>query len=278
MVRAGCGYIGRRKQRRSRPRARNNWRPWRRCRRRIEDVCASVIAIGKDQVSQGQELLTLGRGIQECLAQRRQDAEKDPQITQMSQITEGAPVTVIKARVAVPLAPAPAKRPAEKVTSAPPASPVALGAGARHLLQTLADAWPGKLTLKQWGTLAQREPSGGSFQENMRLLLEKNLVHRQNGYFRLGAAGCKLFNLDPSPAPKTTEEALKLWERALRPREMQILRRLAEIAPRGMTKEAIAKWLGLEVSGGGFQSYLLTLRQNDLIRQAGGTLHKNPNL
>jgi hypothetical protein len=244
---------------------------------RLEEVCAAVIAIGKDQVAQGQELLALGNGITAVLKDFRHPAPPTaPEYREAAETAVLSEHPVDRSEIV----PAKSRAGATLDHPAPPADRphLDLPTGARHLVNTLARAYPRKLTRSQWGSLAKRAPSGGAFAESYRCLMQSGLIAEQGGFIVLTAQGCAAFGLEPNPKAQTLQETLDLWRGALKQREMEILQLVAGMAPGFLTKEEIASRVCMEASGGAFLAYLQVLRQNDLINVRGKEVRLNPAL
>lgn len=230
---------------------------------RLEAVCQTVVA-------HGQELLALGETIRRLL----KTAEPEP-----SAPVAAAPVNSVLAKTPARAA---APKPTHKVRRPMPNTQhltpnVQLSTGAKHLLTVMARNHPRKLTKKQLGTLAQRSHTGGAFQESLGKLREAGFYQMDGDYLILTAAGRQAANIGDLK-PQTTAEVLSLWQSALKAREMDILRLLVSVYPKGLHRERIALQFSLEPTGGAFGGYLSTLRTNGLITLTQGVAKASADL
>jgi hypothetical protein len=183
----------------------------------------------------------------------------------------------------VPLQRAPSVPP--KVSTAPPLKSVAqrdispptrdgdelhLKAGARRLLQTLAQRYPTKLTRAQLGTLARFTPSGGTFGTYFATLKRQGLLtETAAGEVEITQAGLAYLGSDIPPQPQTTAEVLAIWRHALRAGEWRMLEALVTVYPDALSREELGEHTGFTPTGGTFGTYLGTLRRNGLIEVNG---------
>lgn len=137
----------------------------------------------------------------------------------------------------------------------------------REILAALAARHPTTLTKVQLATLAGYAPSGGGFNNAMGELKGKELIERDGDSFAITAAGLKV--TPRGQAPRTPAELVDFWCSKLTGRARDMLRLLSR-ARQPLTKEQIAHEVGMEVSAGGFNNYLGTLRSNGLVQKTRG--------
>lgn len=148
-----------------------------------------------------------------------------------------------------------------------PAATGDIGRAGRLILTALASRHPAPLTKVQVATLAGYAPNGGGFNNAIGDLKGKGLIERDGDSFAITAAG-----LRAAPAgerPKTPAELLALWCSKLPGRSRDMLTLLAR-SRRPLTKEEIAKDVGMDPTGGGFNNYMGALRSNALIQKTRG--------
>ncbi len=137
----------------------------------------------------------------------------------------------------------------------------------REILAAPAARHPTPLTKVQLATLAGYAPSGGGFNNAMGELKGKGLIERDGDSFAITAAGLKL--APRGQTPRTPAELVDFWCSKLTGRAKDMLRLLSR-SRRPLTKEEIAREVGMEVSAGGFNNYLGTLRSNGLVQKTRG--------
>jgi hypothetical protein len=176
--------------------------------------------------------------------------------------------------------PAPTRRPAPvvnmprpPVSAAPPNGngDVALKAGARRILATLARHHPLRHTRAQLGTLSKFTITGGTFQTYMSTLRRAGFVDESGGNIGITDAGLDYIGVAPA-APASTEELLAMWRSALRAGARAILDKLVEVYPDGIDRETLAEQVEMTASGGTFQTYVSTLKRNGLAVVNGSTV------
>lgn len=163
-----------------------------------------------------------------------------------------------------PVAPRPAQpRPAKASTPSGAAS--GLKRGAREMLAILLSMRPRKLTRQQLATLAGFSASGGGFQTYLSTLRGAGLIEESGQELTASPAG--LAAVGDIPSPQTTDELQRLWGAKLKKGAREMLDHLIGLHPKAIDRAELAKAVGMEVSGGGFQTYLSTLRSNGLIEE-----------
>jgi uncharacterized protein len=146
---------------------------------------------------------------------------------------------------------------------------VQLRAGERKLLQVLAQRYPTKFTRAQLGTLAGFTPSGGTFGTYFGVLKRHGLLSDSGGEVTITEEGLNFLGSDRPPQPRTTEELLEMWGRALRAGERRLLDVLVEEYPDWIARERLGEVTGFTASGGTFGTYLGVLKRNGLVEVRG---------
>ena len=162
---------------------------------------------------------------------------------------------------------------------------VALRAGERKMLQTLAQRYPTKLTRAQLGTLSGFTPSGGTYSAYFSTLKRAGLIveagvgsHSNNKDVEITSAGLDYLGADIPPAPQSTDELLAMWRQALRAGEWKMLETLVNAYPGGLTRVDLGEATGFTSSGGTFGAYLSTLRRNGLAVVEGDAVRASETL
>ena len=161
---------------------------------------------------------------------------------------------------------------------APAAGGAQIKAGARRMLEVLAAHSQLRVTRAQLATLARMKVTGGTFQTYYGTLRREGLMREDNGEVQITDAGMDYLGLDAPPPPATTEELLAQWRPALKAGAAKMLDELVGIYPSTMSRQALADRVGMEVSGGTFQTYLGMLTRNGLVEKDGGALSASKTL
>jgi hypothetical protein len=135
--------------------------------------------------------------------------------------------------------------------------------GARHMLAILARHHPLRVTRAQLATLAGFSVKGGTFQNYFGALKRAGYFAEVGGEVWVTPEGLAASGVS-APAPMTTYERIEMWRGALKAGAREMLDVLVTCYPAVMTRDDLAKRVGMEPSGGTFQTYLSTLRRNGL--------------
>lgn len=138
---------------------------------------------------------------------------------------------------------------------------VDLRAGARRILQVMAERHPMTLTTAQVRTLAGLRKSGTS-DSYLSILRREGLIEDQNGVLTLTDRG-----LETAPPFAHPSDPVEAWRSKLRAGARKMLD-VVLAHPRGLTKEDLLEQTGLMKSGTS-DSYFSTLRRNGLITYDG---------
>ena len=148
---------------------------------------------------------------------------------------------------------------------------VQLKKGARRILETLARHHPMRVTRAQLGTLSRFKITGGTFQTYWSLLRRAGFVDESGGDIGITQAGLDYVGVVPGE-PSTTEELLAQWRSALKAGARAMLDQLVDTYPNSIEKEDLAQRVEMTATGGTFQTYLSTLRRNNLAVVNGTTV------
>jgi hypothetical protein len=180
-----------------------------------------------------------------------------------------------------PTLPAPAHRASPKgaprsPTSPAPAAPVdsdvTLKAGARRMLEALAQLHPNPLTRSQLGTLADVTP-GGTFSSYLSTLNRAGLIEEMTDKrVGLSSAGVELVGDRLGAGAPSPAELQVMWERKLKAGARRMLDHLMGVYPEGLDRAALGERADV-TPGGTFSSYLSSLRRNNLAEERSGVLY-----
>lgn len=159
------------------------------------------------------------------------------------------------------VAPTSSVEPAENVIADPPL----LNAGARRILEKLADIYPMLVTRKQIASLTNYTESGGTFQANWATLKRHCFVPDGDGLAFCTDNGFKYLGRQPRTVPNTTAEIMAMWSEVLNTREWEILTMLVNAHPHCMRRNELGDAVGMTWTGGAFNQYIGNLKRNDLI-------------
>lgn len=178
---------------------------------------------------------------------------------------QGAPAQPELPRDWRTLAPAPLKKP--KATG--------LRAGAVRILQELAARAPAGYSRAQVGALTKFSPKGGTFNTYLGDLRRAGYIEERDKLVYATEAGILHLGADVPSAPTSHEEAMALWREALRAGAFRMLEAIVEAGRDGMDRASLAAAVGMERSGGTFNTYLGDLRRNGLITESRGVAIAN---
>lgn len=169
----------------------------------------------------------------------------------------------------------PVIRSQEAASAAPANGKQSLNSGSCRILSKLADIYPMRVSRKQIATLTGYTESGGTFNGNWGSLKRENLVQEGEKFVAITTAGFAHLNRQPRVIPQTTEALMFMWREVLKDREYDILKFLVECYPRSFSVVEMADACGMTATGGAFNGYIGTLRQNGLIVKEDGLLIAN---
>jgi hypothetical protein len=153
--------------------------------------------------------------------------------------------------------------------SAPPSGPAVivegLRAGATRILAELAARAPAGYSRYQVGALTQFSPKGGTFNTYLSDLRRGGFIEERAGLVYATEHGITQLG-DRVPAkPTSHEEAMALWRKALRSGAFSMLEAVVRANAHGLARSEVADAVGMQMSGGTFNTYLGDLRRNGLI-------------
>lgn len=162
--------------------------------------------------------------------------------------------------------------PALKLT--PTGDSVPLRAGARRILAELVTRSPAGYSKAQVGALTRFSHKGGTFGAYFGDLKRAGYIEERDGLIYATDAGIASVG-GVKQAPKTHDEVMAMWRRALRSGAHRMLEIIVTCGASGTTKDALAAEIDMTMSGGTFGAYLGDLRRNGLITDKGGLLVAN---
>lgn len=165
---------------------------------------------------------------------------------------------------------------AAKVPSAS-AAPVSPIGPERKPLAVLVGFAPAGLTEASWATVAGFKRTGGTWKTYRSRLSSAGMIEpRGDKWFAtdLGAAAVgEGIERPPAPGP----ELVAFWADRV-PGAGRMLKRLGQLYPAALTRDALAAELGMSPDGGSFKTYLSRLRGNGLLEEKGKRIRVAPAL
>lgn len=150
-----------------------------------------------------------------------------------------------------------------------------LRAGAVRILQELAARAPAGYSRAQVGALTKFSPKGGTFNTYLGDLRRAGYIEERDKLVYATEAGILHLGADVPSAPTSHEEAMALWREALRAGAFRMLEAIVSAGKDGMDRGSLAAVVGMERSGGTFNTYLGDLRRNGLITEYRGVAVAN---
>jgi hypothetical protein len=147
-----------------------------------------------------------------------------------------------------------------------PLCPPSLRKGERKLLEVLSKGYPVRRTIAQAATLADMTPSGGTFKTYLGTLKRHGLVKVEGKEMVITAAGLAVAG---GPVRQSYDDLVHTWLQALRKGERELFAKLLDEKGLTVSRENLARFCNMEVSGGTFKTYLGTLIRNGLAEKDG---------
>lgn len=144
----------------------------------------------------------------------------------------------------------------------PPVDGPKLKAGARRMLEQLAQ-FPGGLKPGILSARAKVKRSGGSWSTYLSALRTNGYVEETNGLLRITDAG--LVAAGGARAPMSGADLLDDWRGRLKAGARRMLDVLVDAYPEAVSSDELAAKAEIERSGGSWSTYLSLLRSNDLM-------------
>lgn len=151
------------------------------------------------------------------------------------------------------------------------------GLGSRHRDMIKAVFRQGRpITKVQLAAIVGLKHTGGTFSTYLSKCRTTGMLSGDAYAIQVTAAGAALAKADGAvQIPEEPEAVFESWCQRLTGKKRDILRALWGVYPNGMTKEAIAGRLCLEVSGGTFSTYLSNLCSLKLVKREAGQIYLN---
>ena len=145
-----------------------------------------------------------------------------------------------------------------------------LRAGAVRILRELAARYPAGYSRPQVGVLTRFTHTGGTFSTYLGDLRRAGYIEEFDGLVYATLAGIDSVGADIPQAPTSHAEAMAMWRGALRAGAFRMLEAVVAAGKDGISRDAIARVVEMEKTGGTFSTYLGDLRRNGLITERGG--------
>jgi hypothetical protein len=152
-----------------------------------------------------------------------------------------------------------------------------LKAGARKMLEVLAQWHPDARTREQLGVLAGFAPTGGTFSEYMSALRSGGYIHENGDGVHITEAGMSTLPTVPV-RPDSPEAMVSYWKSKFKAGVGKMLDVLVEEYPGMITREELGQRSGFAASGGTFSEYFSALRRARLIEERGGSFRASESL
>ncbi|MGK7344993.1 MAG: helicase HerA domain-containing protein [Candidatus Nitrospinota bacterium M3_3B_026] len=149
-----------------------------------------------------------------------------------------------------------------------------LRSGAVRILQELAARRPAGYSRSQVATLTGFSPKGGTFNTYLGDLRRGGFIRDEGkrGLVYVTDEGVLALGKSIKDTPKTHEEVMDLWRRALRKGAYRMLEEVVAAGPAGLSREEIAVRVDMTMTGGTFNTYLGDLRRNGLVKDRDGSV------
>jgi hypothetical protein len=208
-----------------------------------------------------------------------------PVVEALNKIVEGNRHDV-PTRTLLPPRPAPAPPPPSPAPPPPredppvPIQPIHSGdlqlkAGARRILEVLAQHHPMRMTRAQIATLAKLKKTGGTFGTYWSAVKTTGLIEEAaDGLTAITQPGLDYIGVVPGD-PMTPEELLAMWRDRLKAGARSMLDELVRERGEWVTRVDLAERVGLEATGGTFGTYLSTLKRAGLADVDGSSVRAN---
>lgn len=229
------------------------------------------------------ELRTIGEGM--VLAGTGLAGVADSITTAIAQVGAGRPTQLTTAAIRAAQSRPVAPHPVAAVPEAPrrEAAPSNGGArpqkaGARRMLEALAQLHPTPLTRPQLGTLAEVS-LGGTFTSYLSSLNAGGLIESHpDGRIALSDYGAATMRDRLGSGAPSTDELVAMYGRKLKLGARRMLDILVDRYPEPIASRAELAQLAEVTLGGTFTSYLSSLRRNGLVDEAGAELRAGATL
>lgn len=150
--------------------------------------------------------------------------------------------------------------------------------GARDILGQLAARAPLGWTAVQLATLTGFTVTGGTFGTYVSQLKARGYISKDGDSYYSTAEGRTWFKLTGAVAPttRTPADMLGLWNSQLKAGARRMLKAILD--GKGMSRSSLGEVLGMEITGGTFQTYLSILRRLHLVEERSGLFYPSPML
>lgn len=229
-----------------------------------DDVLAELRSIRDDLGSLLGSLREFARTSDEAVAGAAEQIDRAEQL-----VGHKAPSAVGRP----PVAPPPPAGGSAPMPPAPPTAPVdpegvQLKAGARRMLEALAQLHPSPLTRVQLGTLADVAP-GGTFSTYVNAIFRSGLAVEADGRVALTPAGVEHLAAGLGTGAPSPTQLQIMWAKKLKAGARRMLDELMREYPEGIDRATLGDRADVS-PGGTFSTYINSLKRNHLAAERDG--------
>jgi hypothetical protein len=147
--------------------------------------------------------------------------------------------------------------------------------GAVQILAELAARAPAGYSRAQVGALSGFAHKGGTFQTYFGDLKRSGFIEERGALVYATDAGISALGVNRPATPRSHDEVMAMWRRALRAGAFAMLERVVTAGAAGVDRATLGADTGFTPTGGTFQTYLGDLKRNGLITEQGGVCKAN---
>lgn len=130
---------------------------------------------------------------------------------------------------------------------------------------------PAGLTEAGWAARAGISRGGGAWVRRRKRYRNAGLIEERDGRWYATDTGVAQAGADAPAMPAPGKPLVEWWARRLRA-PGRILKLLADVHPRALTRDAIAGDLAMSAAGGAFNRYIAELKAAELVVEKGKRL------
>ncbi len=134
---------------------------------------------------------------------------------------------------------------------------------------------PAGYSKPQVGALTRFSHKGGTFNTYLSDLRRSGFLDEHDGLLFASVYGIQALGADVPIAPKSHDDVMAQWQRALRAGAFRILHSIVAAGPAGISRQDLALAVDMTASGGTFNTYLSDLRRNGLITDRDSICYAN---
>ena len=151
--------------------------------------------------------------------------------------------------------------------------------GADRMLKAVAMFYPHSISRIRMATIAGLSSKSGTFNTYISTLRKEELITNHGNSFHITDKGLKKAgNVDPLPTEPA--QLINMWCELIGPNAgaARMLRCLYTTYPVGLDRKELADLVGISATSGSFNTYLSTLKRNELIEVASKKIKASSNL